>query len=178
MATKMGYREKYSSSRERKNIQLDAAEDSASRKGKKSQPDTVGKTENFFSRNVRLITFLICIGVFLAFFVPIVAYEVVDYLATVRDTRPEMTLSDVVKLSEQKGKISEKQILNFKASDVDNKAGQIYYYFDVAPHYHVLAISDKQSKMLIYCQLANLETGETADVLVGDIYAFLNQKKQ
>ena len=33
-------------------------------------PDTAGKTENFVTRNVKLITFLICMGVFLALFIP------------------------------------------------------------------------------------------------------------
>lgn len=157
----MGYREKYSRSHERED----------------NRPDTRGKTENFFSRNVRLITFLICVSVFLAFFVPIVAYEVVDYLADARDNRPEMTISDVLRLSEQNGKISEKQIQGFKSSDVDNKVREIYYYFDIAPHYSVLAIADKNTKMLVYCQLTNFETGETADMLVDDVYAFLNQDK-
>ena len=159
----MGYRDRYRTKAE---------------KEEEKQTYSAGKTETFFSRNVRLITFLICISVFLALFVPIVAYEVVDYLADARDTRPEMTLSDVVRLSAQNGKISEKQITGFKPSEVDNKAGQIYYYFDIAPYYHVLAISDKQTKMLIYCQLTNFETGETADMLTDDVYAFLNKDKQ
>ena len=156
----MGYREKYSRSSERES----------------NRPDTAGKTENFFTRNVRLITFLICVGVFLALFVPIVAYEVVDYLSEARDTRPDMTLNDVVRLSSQNGKISESQVQEFKSSSVDVKANGIYYYFDVSPHYHVLAVADKNTKMLIYCQLTNFETGETADMLTDDIPAFLNKK--
>ena len=158
----MGYREKYSRSTDR---------------DRKRGPDTAGKTENFFSRNVRLITFLICVGVFLGFFVPIVAYETIDYLMTARDTRPEMTLNDVLQLSEQKGKISESQIQKFKSTNEDVQAATVYYYFDISPHYHVLAIADKNTKMLIYCQLTNFETGETADMLVDDIYAFLNKEK-
>ncbi len=158
----MGYREKYTRS---------------SNRDRQRGPDTAGKTENFFSRNVRLITFLVCIGVFLAFFVPIVAYETIDYLKAARDTRPEMTLNDVLRLSEQNGKISEKQIQKFKTTHVDVQAATIYYYFDISPHYHVLAIADKNTKMLIYCQLDNFETGETADMLVDDIYAFLNKEE-
>ena len=41
--------------------------------------DTVGKTENFFTRNVKLITFLICLGVFLAFFGPITVFTIINH---------------------------------------------------------------------------------------------------
>ena len=162
MAKAMGYREKYTRS---------------SNKDRQRGPDTAGKTENFFSRNVRLITFLICVSAFLALFVPIVAYETIDYLKMARDMRPEMTLNDVLKLAEQNGKISEAQIQKFKTTSEDIQAATTYYYFDISPHYHVLAIADKNTKMLIYCQLTNFETGETADMLVDDIYAFLNKEK-
>ena len=116
----MGYREKYSRSHERED----------------NRPDTRGKTENFFSRNVRLITFLICVSVFLAFFVPIVAYEVVDYLADARDNRPEMTMSDVLRLSEQNGK---GKFFYTSASSLLHKtgisSGYRHYESDILQHF-------------------------------------------
>ena len=146
------------------------------RKEEKSSYDTAGKTENFFTRNVRLITFLICVTVFLALFIPIAAIETIDYFRNMGDTRPQMTISDVVRLSKQNGRISEQQIENFK-SEEKVKSNVTYYYIDIEPHYQVLAISDNTTNMLIYCQLTNFDTGETADMLLDDIEAFLNGGK-
>ena len=41
--------------------------------------DTKGETETFATRNVRLITFLVCIGVFLAVFIPIGVVGISQY---------------------------------------------------------------------------------------------------
>ena len=42
-------------------------------------PDTTGKTETFFTRNVKLITFLICIAVFLGIFGPLSVFHIYRY---------------------------------------------------------------------------------------------------
>ena len=132
------------------------------------------KTESFFSRNVRTITFLICITLFLIAFVPIAVLEAYDYLSKLGDVRPDMTLIDVIALSDRDGAISVSQISGF--SGTESKGDDTtYYYFDIEPYYTVLAVADNDTKMLLYCQLANLETGETVDVLKEDVRAFLEE---
>jgi hypothetical protein len=42
--------------------------------------DTVGKTETFGTRNVKLITFLVCLGVFLAFFGPWSVMRIMEWV--------------------------------------------------------------------------------------------------
>ena len=57
----------------------------------RQQIDTAGKTENFFTRNVKLITFLICITVI---FSPFVVVYIQDTIEAKRlEKRPEMTVA-------------------------------------------------------------------------------------
>ena len=42
--------------------------------------DTKGETETFVTRNVKLITFIICMAVFLAFFIPIAVIGFNDFI--------------------------------------------------------------------------------------------------
>jgi hypothetical protein len=139
----------------------------------RERADTKGKTENFFSRNVKLITFLCCIAVFLLIFGPIAVLEARDYLTRDYDTRPQMTLNDAIMLSDQNGNIRATQVEKFAGEKKVNPDG-FYYYIDIEPHYQLLAVADKNTGMLIYCQIANLDTGETVDVLKEDVRAFLN----
>jgi len=136
---------------------------------------TAGKTENFFTRNVRLITFLITLGVLLVILGPIAVLEAKNYFVPDYDSRPQMTKADVIRIS-QMNYIPEKAIREF-ASVEDEHDYEIYYYIDIEPNYKLLAIADKKSGMLIYCQLSNLGTGESVNVLEEDVEAFFNSKK-
>ena len=60
----------------------------------RQQIDTAGKTETFFTRNVKLITFLICIAVI---FSPFVVTYIKDVIEDKRmENRPEMTVDELV----------------------------------------------------------------------------------
>ena len=136
---------------------------------------TAGKTENFFTRNVRLITFLITLGVLLVILGPIAVLEAKNYFVPDYDSRPQMTKADVIRIS-QMNYIPEKAIREF-ASVEDEHDYEVYYYIDIEPNYKLLAIADKKSGMLIYCQLSNLGTGESVNVLEEDVEKFFNSKK-
>ena len=136
------------------------------------------KTESFVSRNVRLITFLICIGVFLLTFGPIAVMETYDYFANGIDTRPQMTLTDVIAFSDVNGPIGVKRIEKFACREQKqgDDVNTTNYYFDIEPSYMALAIVDNDSNMVIHFILAELDnTGGTVDVLKEDVRAFLEQ---
>ena len=61
---------------------------------KDERADTVGKTENFFSRNVKTITFCLTLAAFLAVFIPIgvIGIDKLDELFDPARNLPEMTL--------------------------------------------------------------------------------------
>lgn len=151
--------------------------------------DTVGKTENFFTRNVKLITFLICLGVFLALFGPLSVFTVKKYLDEKEDTRPVMSEAELVALSEldrdlyfsdlkgYKGRedvYSQKYKVNVAdGTEIREKDTEIWYYIDIGKNYSGLAIADIQTEKIIYFQISNRKTQWKADVLNDDIRSFM-----
>ena len=148
--------------------------------------ETVGKTENFFTRNVKLITFLICIGVFLAFFGPLTVFTIINYIEEKQDSRPVMSEEELLALSELDRDLYFSDIDGFKGTkdiktiDVPLSDGgtqvkevEIYYYFDVGENYSALAIAEIETEKIIYFRLSNKRTQWKADVLTDDIRSFL-----
>ena len=65
----------------------------------RQQIETAGKTETFFSRNVKLITFLICVAIILS---PFVITYIQDVMETRREAElPKMTVDELVFIAER-----------------------------------------------------------------------------
>lgn len=165
------------------------------RKPRKQKPesektvDTVGKTETFFTRNVKLITFLICLGVFLALFGPISVFTVKKYLAEKEDTRPIMSEAELVALSELGRDLYFSDIKGYKGTkdintqeykvnvadgtEIRERETEIWYYINIGENYSGLAIADIQTEKIIYFQVSNRKTQWKADVLTDDIRSFV-----
>ena len=148
--------------------------------------DTAGKTENFFTRNVKLITFLVCIGVFLAFFGPVTVFTIINYIEEKQDTRPIMSEEELLALSELDRDLYFSDIEGFKGlkdiktipvsvdgGGTEIKEVEIYYYFDVGTEYSALAIAEIDTEKIIYFRLSNKKNQWKADVLKDDIGSFL-----
>ena len=130
-------------------------------KKRRQEVDTAGQTETFLTRNVRLITFLICLSVFLAFFGPWSVFRIMEYLEAKNDTRIPMTEADLITLSELdrelyytdiKGFLSSESVLFFLSFFIlclRNQNHLILYYKkrhlsrDI---YHILGMFTKISK--------------------------------
>jgi hypothetical protein len=66
----------------------------------KFEEDTAGKTETFVTRNVKLITFLVCLAVFLAFFGPWSVIRIVRWVEeTNLQAEKEATMMDMDELA-------------------------------------------------------------------------------
>ena len=135
------------------------------------------KTETFFSTHVRLITFLITLSVFLFGFLLLEIPNIKERWGQYADMRDPMTIQRLVVLSEQESGISERQIKEYK-SKVDEGEYEIYYYFDIEPHYEVIAVVDKNTRLVIYCNLLNESNGDKVDVLTEDLRAYLEAQQQ
>ena len=135
------------------------------------------KTENFFSTHVRLITFLITLSVFLFGFLLLEIPNIKERWGQYADMRDPMTVQRLVVLSEQESGISERQIKEYK-SRVDDDEYETYYYFDIEPHYQVIAVVDKNTRLVIYCNLLNESNGDRVDVLTEDLRAYLEAQQQ
>ena len=135
------------------------------------------KTENFFSTHVRLITFLITLSVFLFGFLLLEIPNIKERWGQYADMRDPMTIQRLVVLSEQESGISERQIKEYK-SRVDDDEYETYYYFDIEPHYQVIAVVDKNTRLVIYCNLLNESNGDRVDILTEDLRAYLEAQQQ
>ena len=151
-----------------------------------NQKETVGKTENFVTRNVKLITFLICLGVFLAFFGPLTIFKIIDYIEERKDKRPIMSEAELIELSELDRDLYYSDIKGYKGTEdirsvavsVDGggtrmKEVEIYYYLDIGDTYTALAIAEVDTEKIIYFQILSKKTQWKADVLKDDIRSFL-----
>ncbi len=154
-------------------------------------PDTVGKTETFFTRHVKLITFLCCLGVFLAIFGPWSVFRIVDYIKEKSDDRIVMTGQDLLALSEMDRNLYYNDIKGFKCEEKINshrynteisegvtevivEDKEIYCYFlNVDGRYNALAIVDIQSQMVIYFRVTDSKSDLKANVLTDNIADFL-----
>ena len=151
-----------------------------------NEKTTAGKTENFFTRNVKPITFFVCVAVFLAFFGPLTVFTIANYIKEKQDTRPVMSEEELLKLSELDRDLYFSDIEDFKGlKDIKSialpsadggtqlKEVEIYYYFDGGEQYSALAIAEIDTEKIIYFRLSNKRTQWKADVLKDDIGSFL-----
>ena len=77
----------------------------------RQQIDTKGKTETFFTRNVKLITFLICITVIFSPFVVVYIQDIVE--AKRLENRPEMTVENLIAIAERGNDLRQRDLEKF-----------------------------------------------------------------
>lgn len=136
-------------------------------------PDTKGETETFLTRNVRLITFLICIAVFLGIFGPLSVFHLVRYFDTLADEATlgtvEMTTDDLVALSKRADVLTEKDFERFVREDggewkVGHKTGRMSY-ISVGDRYQLSCMVETSTRKVVYLTLMDLDSGESFDLL-------------
>lgn len=135
---------------------------------RKTQVDTKGETETFLSRNVRLITFLVCIALFLAVFGPLSVFHISKYIEQQSDTRVEMTKEDLLAVSQRLPNLSPQDLSGFvgecgynQVADMKYEIYQIY----VEGRYLLMASFNQQTAHLFYLNLTDMKTGEKLDLL-------------
>ena len=142
------------------------------------QIDTAGKTENFFTRNVKLITFLVCV---IIIFSPFVATYIQDTIkARQEEERPEMTVEYLMLLAERGKDLRQRDLSKFEAyreeSDMQNMKYAIYRIPVQHKENIILSISfDASMDYVFYINLTNMDTRAELDILsqADDLEEFL-----
>lgn len=129
-----------------------------------TEPDTAGETETFLTRNVRLITFLICIAVFLAIFGPISIFRIAKYIEENRDDGEAMSVETVVELSARHEKLRLSDFKNYEKT-VSDGDDTILYFFTVEENYLVMVGAESKKGMLTCFTVTDSRTDETVDVM-------------
>lgn len=137
--------------------------------------DTAGKTENFATRNVKLITFLVCIAIFLALFGPLSVFRIREMILEKRALEGQIPLETVVALSELDRDIYLSDLEKYTGERKENSYSA-QYYMDIGEEYLLLANAEKPSGKVVYLTLLHFKSGEEIDVLTGDVRAFLKNK--
>ena len=134
----------------------------------RTQTDTAGKTENFFTRNVKLITFLICITVI---FSPFVIVYIKDTIEDKRlANRPEMTVDELVVIAERAKDLRRADLAKFDDYCEESEMQGMKYAMYRIPIIHernlVLSVSfDTSLNYAFYLKLIDQDTREELDLL-------------
>lgn len=142
---------------------------------KRYAKDTAGKTESFFTRNVKLITFLICIAVFLGIFGPLSVFHIYQYYVEMQEDGAyvDMTEDDLRALAKRADALTEKDFERFTREESDgweigNKTGKMLY-IHVGERYLLSCMVEKETKNVVYLKLLDDENEETYDLLDGKV---------
>ena len=134
----------------------------------KQQIDTAGKTETFFTRNVKLITFLICIVII---FSPFVYVYIMDTIEDKRlEKRPEMTVDELVFIAENAKDLRQRNFDKYEGYLTETEVQGMKYAMYRIPILHendlVLSVSVDASMDYVFCiNLINMDTHKELDLL-------------
>ena len=132
------------------------------------QMDTAGKTENFFSRNVKLITFLVCI---IVIFSPFVIIYIKDTIEDKRlASRPQMTVDELVLIAEKSKDLRRRDLAKFEDYCEESEMQGMQYAMYRIPILHeqnlVLSVSfDSTADYAFYFKLIDQDAREELDLL-------------
>ncbi len=156
------------------------------RNRRKNKPDkqpktpagTAGKTETFGSRHVKLITFLVCLGIFLAVFGPFSVFRIVRAVEESKQNAADagkktMTMQTVRGLSLQGNDVTWKLLDDFAYENRSTKKFHLRVY-TLEDGYEVWAGGEPDSKKPSYLYLVDGENGNRLEIRNGDIDAFLS----
>ena len=127
----------------------------------RQQIDTAGKTETFFTRNVKLITFLICIVII---FSPFVYVYIMDTIEAKRlEKRPEMTVDELVLIADRAKDLHMRDLDKYEGYLTETDIQGMKYAMYRIPILHekdlVLSISfDASMDYVFYINLINMDT--------------------
>ena len=134
----------------------------------RQQIETAGKTETFFSRNVKLITFLICVAIILS---PFVITYIQDVMEERREAElPKMTVDELVFIAERGNDLRQRDLSKYEdyREEIDMQGMKYASYRIPVLHEKELYLSisfDMTMDYVFYVNLTDLDTREELDLL-------------
>lgn len=134
----------------------------------RQQIETAGKTETFFSRNVKLITFLICVAIILS---PFVITYIQDVMETRREAElPKMTVDELVFIAERGNDLRQRDLSGYEdyREEIDMQGMKYASYRIPVLHEKELYLSisfDMAMDYVFYVNLTDLDTRKELDLL-------------
>ena len=125
-------------------------------------------SESFVSRHIRTITFLICLGIFLALFGPISIFTVKGWIGDRTSKAPTMTADELIRLMQNPSANMNLDNLQkyrgtFTASDFSDS---YYIEFD---GFLLLVVQNRESMAVETCMLFHMQSGESLNLKKKDV---------
>ena len=134
----------------------------------RQQIETAGKTETFFSRNVKLITFLICVAIILS---PFVITYIQDVMEERREAElPKMTVDELVFIAERGNDLRQMDLSKYEdyREEIDMQGMKYASYRIPVLHEKELYLYisfDMTMDYVFYVNLTDLDTRKELDLL-------------
>jgi hypothetical protein len=141
-------------------------------KKQKAPAEVEEKPEGFASKNVKTITFLICLGVLLAVIGPISVFHIYHWIndGIEEQAGKPMTEQDVTYLSSLGKGLTMEMLRTYAGESSVSDYREFYYiYFE---NYILLAVQDTETRVLDFCTLTDKTTGDSIEIRTDDVAAF------
>lgn len=122
------------------------------------------RPESFTSRNIKVITFAVCMVLFLGFCGPVSFFRIRDCAKQrAAEELPELTVTDVIGLFHDRSRLTTDTLRTYRG--VWNPGDKGNTYTAEFGHYILLAFEDPSSGIMTFCEVTDLKTDERLDLL-------------
>lgn len=142
------------------------------------EEQTAGKTENFLTANVKLITFLTFVVVFLVFLGPVSIWQISEWVQAAEQEKLEesaIPMDALLIIADKGGEADWRDFRAFgKSETVSESDGFVTWRLEVRDEpFAVLVGGPAKSQSPQYIRVYCLKTGDSADLYKDDIAAFI-----
>ena len=146
------------------------------------EEQTAGKTETFFTSHIRLITFLVCLGLFLVFLGPVSIWQISEWVQEAEQAEEEesyLPLSALLAIADKGAQAGWKDFRAFgKSEAVNDEDGYVSWNLQVKdePFYVIVGgygTLNPPQTIRVY----SLISGESVDLFRDDVQAFIEQNR-
>ena len=129
-----------------------------------AQSEKAPRPEGFAGRNVKVITFAVCMVLFFAFFGPISFFRIRDCAEKESAKKlPELTADMVIDFCNDKTLLTMNRLRRYRG--VYKPADKGNTYTAEFSHYILLAFEDPATGKMTFCEVTDLQTGDQLDLL-------------
>ena len=132
----------------------------------------VGK-EGFFSRNVRVITFLVCVAIFLALFGPFSVFTIKKMIDS-HDGRPALTVAEAEKLFEDPSALTFDKLLSYRGTNSETESREVCQ-IEFGDGAYMIYATRLKATGFFSARFYVMESGASEDILKGDPLPLLRQ---
>ena len=146
--------------------EIPTPEESVKKKKRRREPcDTAGKTENFFTRNVKAITFFVCLALFLTFLGPMSIFRIMEIVDERTPDGEIMQLQDILTLAEQHDTLTMERFTVYDGDKQTLAELGSYYRIRVDGRFLVTVGTERDDGRITYFCVTRMQTEEEIDVM-------------